>query len=173
MGWIVAAPVVFVALAVPSWAFAQTPVQGSSRVRGMDPAIVEAIEQASLQSPTFNQLVTAITATDGIVYVHYGECQRHNVRSCLVLAVTQAGPNRILHIRIDPRRTGHRLMVAIGHELKHALELLNEPTAVNLYTAHNFFQRIAPRRGLAFETQAAIEIGLKIDRELRRWAKSQ
>ena len=172
MGWKVAAPVVFVALAVPSWAFAQTPVQGSLRVRSNDPAIVDAIEQASQQSPTFNQLVTAITASDGIVYVHYGECQR-NVRSCLLLAVTQAGPNRILHIRIDPLRKGHRLMVAIGHELKHALELLNEPTAVNLYTAHNFYQRTAPRRGLAFETQAAIEIGLKIDRELRRWAKSR
>jgi hypothetical protein len=38
-------------------------------------------------------------------------------------------------------------MVSIGHELKHALELLNEPTAVNHSTAHNFYQRIAPRRG--------------------------
>jgi hypothetical protein len=171
MGWSIA-PAAFVALALPSWALAQTPVQESPRVRGSDPAIVDAIERASEQSPTFNQLVIAITATNGIVYVHYGDCQR-NVRSCLVLAVTQAGPNRILHIRIDPHRKGHRLMVAIGHELKHALELLNEPTAVNLYTAHNFFQRIAPRRGLVFETQAAIEIGLKIDRELRRWAKFQ
>jgi hypothetical protein len=140
-------------------------------VRGNGPAIVEAIAQASQQSPTFNQLVAAITATDGIVYVHYGGCQR-NGRSCLVLAVTQAGPNRILHIRIDPRRKGQRLMVAIGHELKHALELLNEPTVVNEYTAHNFFQRIAPTRGLIFETQAAVETGLKIDRELRRWAKA-
>jgi hypothetical protein len=140
-------------------------------VRGNAPAIVEAIEQASRQSKTFNQLVTEITATDGIVYVHHGACER-NARSCLLLTVTQAGQNRILHIRIDPRRTGHRMMVAIGHELKHALELLNEPAVVNYEMAHSFFQRIAPRRGLSFETQAAVEIGLKIDRELRRWAKS-
>jgi hypothetical protein len=73
MGWLVG-PVVLVALATPSLAFAQTPVQGSPRVRGSSPAIAEAIEQAVQQSPTFNQLVTAITATDGIVYVHYGEC---------------------------------------------------------------------------------------------------
>ena len=171
MGWLVG-PVVFVALAVPPWAFAQTPVQGSLRVRGSSPGIAEAIERAIQQSPTFNQLVTAITATDGIVYVHYGECGR-NVLACLVLAVTQAGPYRILQIRVDPRRKGRGLMVSIGHELKHALELLNEPTVVNYRTAHNFYARIAPRRGSSFETQAAIEIGLKIDRELRRWAKFQ
>jgi hypothetical protein len=52
------------------------------------PGIVEAIEQAIQQSPTFNQLVTAITATDGIMYVHYGECGR-NALACLILAVTR------------------------------------------------------------------------------------
>ena len=165
-------PVVFVALATSSSAFAQAPVLGSPRVRGSSPTIVEAIEQAIQRSPTFNQLVTAIAGTDGVVYVHYGECGR-NVLACLVLAVKQAGPYRILQIRVDPRRKGHDLIVSIGHELKHALELLNEPTAVNHSTAHNFYQRIAPRRGNSFETQAAVEVGLKIDGELRRWAKSQ
>jgi hypothetical protein len=122
------------------------------------------------QSPTFKQLVTAIAATDGVVYVHYGECKR-NVLACLVLAVERAGPYRILQIRIDPRRKGHDLMVSIGHELMHVLELLNEPTVVNHSTAHNFYERTAPRRGSSFETQAAIEIGLKIRGELRQSAK--
>jgi hypothetical protein len=104
--------------------------------------------------------------------VHYGECGR-NALACLVLAVTQTGPNRILQIRVDPRRKGHELMVSIGHELKHALELLNEPTVVNYSTAYNFYQRIAPKRGLSFETQAAVRVGLKmIDGELRRWTNT-
>jgi len=64
-------------------------------------------------------------------------------------------------------------MVSIGHELKHVLELLNEPSAVNHSTAHNFYERMAPKRGASFETRAAVEIGLKIDGELRRWAKRQ
>jgi len=159
-------------LATPSWVFAQTPVPGSPRVRGSSPAIVEAIDRAIEQSPTFNELVTAITATDGIVYVHYGECGR-NVLACLILKVTQAGPYRIFQIRVDPRRKGHDLMVSIGHELKHVLELLNEPSAVNHSTAHSFYERMAPKRGASFETRAAVEIGLKIDGELRRWAKRQ
>ena len=171
MGWLVGL-VVLVALASPSWVFAQTPVQRSSRVRGSSPGIVEAIEEATDHSPTFNELLTAIAATDGIVYVHYGECGR-NVLACLVLTVRPAGPYRVLQIKVDPRRKGRDLMVSIGHELKHALEMLNEPAVVNNSTAHNFYQRIAPRRGNSFETQAAVQIGLKIDGELRRSANYQ
>ena len=145
-------------------------VQGSPRLRGSDPAIASAIEQAPERSPTFRQLVAAINRTNGIVYVHYGACGR-NVRACLLLAVTQAGPNRILHIRVDRRRKGHDLMVAIGHELSHAV--LNEPTVVDGNTAHNFYQRVAPTERYSFETQAAIEIELKIDKELRQWANQR
>ena len=171
MGWLVA-PVVLAVLAAPSWAFAQTPVQGSPRVRGSSAGIVEAIEQAIQQSPTFNQIVADITATDGIVYVHYGQCGR-NVRACLLLAVTLAGPNRMLHIRVDRRRSGRDLMVAIGHELSHALELLNEPGVVDDTTAQNFYRRNAAIERYNFETEAAIEIELKIDKELRQWSKRQ
>jgi hypothetical protein len=169
MRWL-CGPVAFVAMATSSSAFAQTLVQGSPRIRGSSPALVEAIDRAMQQSPTFKQLVTAIAATDGVVYVHYGECKR-NVLACLVLAVERAGPYRILQIRVDPRRKGHDLMVSIGHELMHALELFNEPTVVNHSTAHNFYERTAPRRGSSFETQAAIAIGLKIRGELRQSAK--
>ena len=156
--------------ALPPWTFAETQVERSPRVRGSSPEIVKALEQAQAGSPTFRDVVSAINLTDGIVYVHYGECGR-NVLACLVLAVKQAGPYRILQIRVDPRQEGHDLMVSVGHELKHALELLNEPTAVNHATAHNFYERFAPKRGSSFETKAAVEVGLKIDRELRRWAK--
>jgi len=59
MGWLVGL-VVLVALASPSWVFAQTLAQRSPRVRGSSPGIVEAIEQATDHSPTFNELLTAI-----------------------------------------------------------------------------------------------------------------
>jgi hypothetical protein len=171
MGWMVG-PVVLLALATPSWIFAQTLVQGSPRIRGSDPIIAEAIEQAAEQSPTFNQLLTAITTTNGIVYVHFGECGR-NVRACLLLGITQAGSNRILHIKVDRRRRGQDLMVVIGHELSHAVELLNEPTIVDATTAQNFYRRNAAVERYNFETEEAIKIELKIDKELHQWAKRQ
>src|SRR4029453_2899791 len=126
--------------------------QGGPRVRGASPEIAEAIEQWGAGSPTLERRVAAIAATDGIVYVHHGTCGR-NVRACLLLTVTQAGPNRILHIRVDPRRRGHDLMVDIGHELRPALELLNEPGIVDRNTAHNFYQRSAAIDRYYFETQ--------------------
>jgi hypothetical protein len=93
------------------------------------------------------------------------------VRACLLLAVTQAGPNRMLHIKVDRRRSGRDLMVAIGHELSHAVELLNEPTVVDATTAHNFYRRNAAIERYSVETEEAIEIELKIDKELRQWAR--
>ena len=147
-------------------------VQGSPRLRGSDPAIAAAIEQTLERSPTFRQLMAAVNRTDGIVYVHYGACGR-NVRACLLLAVTQAGPHRILHIRVDHRRKGHDLMVVIGHELSHAVELLNVPTVIDATTAQNYYRRNAAIERYSFETEEAIEIELKIDKELRQWAKRQ
>jgi hypothetical protein len=170
MAWMVVWLAVTSVLAMPSWTFAEAQVQGAPRVRGSSPAISQAIEQAFDRSATFRDLVAAINSTDGIVYVHHGQCGR-NVLACLLLTVTQAGPNRILHIRVDPRRTGRDLMVSIGHELKHAVELLDEPRVVDSNTAHNFYQRSAAIERYNFETQAAIEIELKVDKDLREWAK--
>ena len=98
MGRAVVRFVLALVLAQPSWTFAEVQVQGSPRVRASSPEIAEAIEQAHLRSPTFRDVVAAISRTDGIVYVHQGQCGR-NVLACLLLAVTQAGPNRILHDR--------------------------------------------------------------------------
>jgi hypothetical protein len=169
MGWLVG-PFVLVALATPSSAFAQTPVQGSVRVRGSSPVIAAAIEQAYQQSPTFNQLVTAIAATNRIVYVHYGECGR-NVLACLVLAVTQAGPYRILQMRVDPRRKGTQPDGLDWSRAEARARVVERTDGSQPQHGAHFYQRIAPRRGSSFETQAAVEIGLKIDGELRRSAK--
>jgi hypothetical protein len=121
-------------------------------------------------APKFRDLIATIDRSDGIVYVHHGQCGR-TVLACLLLAVTRAGLYRMLHIRVDPRRYGHALMVDIGHELSHAIELLTEPKVVDTNTAHNFYQRSAAVERYNFETQAAIDIELKIDKELREWAK--
>ena len=64
-------------------------------------------------------------------------------------------------------------MVSIAHELTHAIEVLREPAVVDGNSAHNFFQRVAPtdRDRYSFETQAAIETELIVDKELREWSR--
>ena len=147
------------------------PVQAFPRVRGGTPSVSETISLAAERSPTFQSLVTTIEGTDGIVYVHRGQCGRQ-VLSCMLLAITKAGDYRMLHIKVDERRKGHDLMVSIAHELRHAIELLSQPTVVDRHSAHNFYHG-GPSRGdgYSFETQAAIEAELIVDRELREWSR--
>jgi hypothetical protein len=165
MGWLVA-PVVLVALATPSPAFAQTPVQGSPRVRGSSPAIVDAIEQAIQHSSTFTQLVTAITTTDGIVYVREGTC-RFGLRACLA-GVHSAPPIRFIYIKVDSRRSvGCELMASIGHELQHALEVLSTPKVIDNHSlAHFYMRQGATGNDTRLETEAAVQAGLLVEKEL-------
>jgi len=173
LAWLVVVSV----LGLPSHAAAnpdsqQASSQGGPRVRGASPEIAEAIEQSAAGSPTFERLVAAIAATDGIVYVHHGACGR-NVRACLLLTVTQAGPNRILHIKVDPRKKGLDLMVSIAHELRHALELLDQPAITDANAARNFYQRGVIVSNYNYETEAAIQTELEVDKELRRWMRAR
>ena len=75
---------------------------------------------------TFGELVETVNATDGIVYVKEGICGR-GARACLKHQVIIAGPNRVLHILVDPHRPDWDLMGALGHELRHAIEVLSDP----------------------------------------------
>jgi hypothetical protein len=145
---------------------------GQTAVRGAAPELARAIEDASEQSATFQQLVAAIADAGGLVYVHHGTCGR-NVRACLVLDIDRAGPFRILSIRVDKRKQGGDLMVAIGHELHHVLEVLREPGAVDSTTIRLFYERVAPTERLSFETQGAIETELKVAGDLRQWRRVQ
>lgn len=62
-------------------------------------------------------------------------------------------------------------MVSIGHELTQAVELLDAAGVVDSDTAHNFYQRTAAIERYNVETQAAIEIELKVDKDLRTWGR--
>jgi hypothetical protein len=149
-----------------------TGVQAAPRVRATSPAITAAIQLLMDRSPTFQLLVTTINSTDGIVYVHQGTCP-HKVRACLLLWVTQAGPNRILHIKVDGRKTENDLPVAIGHELQHAIEVLSERRVIDSHTARLFYEREFPTDKDFHETQAAIQTELDIVKDLRKWAKKR
>src|SRR5215216_4172151 len=73
------------------------------RVRSEDPLIAQLIADAPAMSATFRDLVTAIDATNGIVYVQSGLCGR-GARACLAHSLQLAGPHRILRVLISTRR---------------------------------------------------------------------
>jgi hypothetical protein len=137
------------------------------RVRTHTPALATLIQEATERSATFRRLVDTINASDGIVYVNEGNCG-HGVRACLA-AVTAAGPKRILQVKVDTRKADWDLMGSIGHELRHAVEVLDSPAVTSNTSMYLFYARIG-RRGTksSFETEAAVQAGHAVRSEVRR-----
>lgn len=138
-----------------------------SRVRSSAPAVAAMIREASARSATFRGLVEKIEATDGIVYVEHGVCGR-GVRACLV-GITTAGANRMVWLKVDARKVGLELAVSVGHELRHAVEVLVDSDVTNTKAMYSFYVR-QTQRGMtgAFETDAALAAGNAVRAELGR-----
>jgi hypothetical protein len=143
-----------------------------TRVRSTDSRVATLIARASEWSSTFQRVVDTINGTDGIVYVEPGRC-RKNVRACMTLRVTVAGPYRILRIVVDAQRRDCDLMASIGHELWHAVEVLREPSLRSEAALFFFYGRGGRRaRDGAWETQAATNTGDTVRADLRSRADS-
>ncbi len=142
-------------------------VMASPRVRSSNRTIALLLGEASARSSTFRGLVRTIEQTDGIVYVEPGRCF-HGVRACLSLSIAGAGTYRILRVLVDLATDAMELMATIGHELRHALEILTEAAVRSTKDAYQYYAREAPTNREVFETQAAIAAGLAVERDLNR-----
>jgi hypothetical protein len=137
------------------------------RVRTHSLVIASLIQQATKRSATFRRLVETISASDGIVYVNEGDCG-HGVRTCLAAVVT-AGPNRIIRVQVDTGKADWDLMGSIGHELRHAVEVLSNPKVTNNAAMYHFYSRTGRRATVSsFETDAAVEAGNAVRSEVRQ-----
>jgi hypothetical protein len=141
--------------------------QGLPRVRSSVPEIASLLTEASVRSATFRALVTSIERTDGIVYIEPGRC-RHGVRACLSLSITSGGGFRILRVLVNLATDVIELMSTIGHELRHALEILTEPAVRTTQQAYMFYAREAATGRDVFETPAAIQAGHAVMDEIGR-----
>jgi hypothetical protein len=90
------------------------------------------------------------------------------VHACLSHSVTSGGGFRLLRILVENVDDVVELIATIGHELRHAIELLSEPSVRTATAAYNFYAREAPTLGAAFETAAAIRAGIAVADELAR-----
>ena len=137
------------------------------RIRTEDPEIAQAMAQAIEWSDTFRGVVEAIEHTDGVVWVHRGQCR--GASACLLTYLEVSGPNRLLRIHVDPQRSGARLMESLGHEFQHAVEVLGS-SARSSAGVYHFFNEQAHgyRNGGRFETKEAMKAGLAVSREVAR-----
>lgn len=138
------------------------------RVRVGNPRLASLISEARERSPTFSSLITALAATDGIVFVEAGRCRR-SAPACLTWHVTLAGPFRMLFVRLDPRKSDLDLMASAGHELQHALEVLSNPSLRSSAAIQFFYMRgLSPETLRTPETAAAEATGNAVFLEVQR-----
>ena len=145
----------------------QRPAPNALPVRSTNPGIARIIAEGTARSGTFKELTQAILANQGIVYVEQGSCA-HGVRSCLI-AVSATATHRVIQIRVQPRALDDALIATVGHELRHAVEVLSDPTIVSTVTMQRFYRRVGRLEpGGAYETDAALLAGDTVRAELRR-----
>jgi hypothetical protein len=140
--------------------------QDARHVRAVDPVIGPLIARGVAHSATFRELVAAIDASDSYVYVQEGSCRR-GVRACLV-AVTAAESARFVWVKVDVQRADAELIGRIGHELRHAIEVIEQPNVRDNDSMFFLYNRIGTHvAGSTIETNAAMAADHRIRKELR------
>lgn len=142
------------------------------RVRSTHAYLRAMIDEAGVRSSTFRRIVDAIEATDGIVYVEHGVC-KHGVRACLAVDVTAAAGYRILRVIVDARQPDWDVMASIGHELRHALEVLEDPGLMDMASVFQFYAQAHHEKDRPFETRAAIDAGFAVRNEVGSFARGR
>ena len=140
-----------------------------SHVRSRSPSIASVIQQASERSATFRRLVETINASQSYVYVDVGECRDRDERGCLV-NVTVAGPYRFVFVHVATGKADWELMGSIGHELRHTVEVIDNPSVTSLRTMRSLYGWIGKhnfRNPNSYETDAAIAAGIAVRDEVR------
>ena len=148
----------------------------ATSVRSSNARLAGALADGISRSETLRSLVATLDASNLIVYLHNGNCVRP-AEACLMIART-GGDTRLVHInfRIAGNGSGpflghqDRLIAQIGHELQHAVEIAGNTDVIDAAALTGLYDRIGWRRESAdrigYETEAAIQAGLRVLREV-------
>jgi len=138
-------------------------------VRILDCRLAAAVSDAAVRSPMLKDLLDRVERADGLVYITQPPIVGPATRLLGGLShdVSVAGRYRVLRIFVSGR-LDDRTIATVGHELRHALEVLELSTACTEAEVDALFERLGWQTGpRAVETQAARDAGDAIWRELR------
>ena len=163
-----------VVLATPATLTAQTLERASgstepavSRVRPLDAEARKIIGRAVAASPMVARMIAELQATDLIVGVQ--TCPMPKLVNGDARVVAAAGGVRHVRVRLAVPRASSDLVIVLGHELRHALEIAAAPEITDGESLVRVYRRMGAsslRDGL-FETEAALEAGRIVAGELK------
>jgi len=140
-------------------------------IRVTDRRLAVALSDGMRRSPTLRALADRVGELNGIVYVvtavRVWTGTNHSLQGALSHQVTVAGDRRILRITVTHDYSDSAI-ATIAHELRHAIEVLEDPGVRTTEDVDALFERIGTRvsAGVA-ETGAASEVQRMVAEELR------
>ena len=142
----------------------------SPQVRPLDPSLRMVVEAGRYYSPTFRALVDRLEQGTLVVYVQYGQLQG-GIQGRLVF-LSAVGKDRYVLVELARELDIARQMAIVGHELQHAVEVLEQPGIVDHASFAQAFSRAGFKRrhfadsGIGIDTAAAVVRGRQIWREV-------
>ena len=153
------------------WAAAivQDAVAPVPHVRG-EAGMQRLVDEAARRSPAIQDWIERLQELDVTVYVRAKAFSQTDLDGRISLLST-AGRHRYLVIELACGRSEVAQMATLGHELFHAIEIAEEPSAVGPESLAALYSRIGIKTGdsqglRTFETEAAAAAGLRARRQL-------
>src|SRR5262245_61334605 len=161
---------IVVIAAVPGhWLEARACASSYTHIRTTNRMLLDALAEGTSISPTFQQLVDRLNASDVVAYLEARALRTAGV-GAQTSFLTVAGGRRYLRISIDRHCSGAPLIALLGHELQHAVEIANAPSVVDARSLAECYRRIGFRKSAdgdeRFESAAAIDVGHRVLKEL-------
>jgi hypothetical protein len=138
------------------------------RVRAGDARIQMLLAQGIRRSATFASLVSALSATDVIVYIEPVRSLPPLTSGRLLLISQVHTAQRYLRIQVLSQMPASDLISTIGHELQHALEVAAASDVQDQSGLERLYRQIgqAGSAKQSYDTAAAQEAGRRIRMEL-------
>ncbi len=139
-----------------------------THVRPITPAATAMLDDAVAMSWTVRTQLNDLEQTDVVVYLTDSMSGGCDGPRAYLTFLTRAGGVRFLVIRIDRWRLQlHDIIVSVGHELQHALEVAASPAVMCSKTLAQLYRRIGwEEQAGRFESNGALAVGRRVRNEL-------
>jgi hypothetical protein len=140
------------------------------RLRPLGQRIEALLQEGIVRSETFRALVQRLTGGNVVVYLRH-EALPEGVHGRLSFLTSTAGTRYVL-VALTPDLDVLRSIVVLGHELRHAVEVLDQPQIVDERTFVLAYEQATYRRRpsadgrMGFDTLAAVHAGLDVWKDL-------
>ena len=142
---------------------------GEVRLRPQDSRLELVLKEGAARSATFKALVDRIESSNVIVYVALNPIMKSSLSGMLTW-MTRAGDYRYVRASISTELTFDQMIATLGHELQHAVEVIEDETVVDEKSLVALYRRIGHQNSSAaparWETTAAQQAGFRVRREL-------